>query len=169
MELFLRAIQMQESARKRRRRPNNIYVTKLLVRRFTEHSTTVRTCFFFCKPGPAKLVLRPVHFLGRAMERLILSEEMMSGFSVRDDEPTLSFNPDDETKAVLEVDLGGEDGRHLERSGASGVAQVPKVLLAEREMTGCGGETDETRTKDELAEEDWLEAAHALFDTVANP
>lgn len=75
-----------------------------------------------------------------------------------------------EAQAILNADLGGDgvevsDGRP--RGGA--VAQPLERPVTGPAFRGWGGETAGTRYKGELAEEDWLEVAHALFDTLPDP
>lgn len=73
--------------------------------------------------------------------------------------PTSLFNPNGEMQAMN----GG-------RSNAGEVAQAHEALLLRSpEIIQWGGVADENGDEHRLAAQDWLDAAHALLDTVADP
>lgn len=66
-----------------------------------------------------------------------------------------------ESQLVLNADFGDDEGvLNCDGTGAGAAAQAPETWE---------GKSGVTRNKDDLAVEDWLEAANALFETVADP
>lgn len=84
--------------------------------------------------------------------------------------PTCPLGPDGETRAVLTVDLGGDDDLiHGGRETADAAIQAPETSSTGPEFGQWGGGAAEgTRDKDGFAVEDWLEVCE-LFGTVADP
>lgn len=88
--------------------------------------------------------------------------------------PTLTpkppFAPSIEMPAVLNADIGNnETAVNRGRIDAGEAALAPDALLASRECIEWGGVVDGTGNEYGLAAEDWLDAAHALLDPVADP
>lgn len=80
--------------------------------------------------------------------------------------PSSRFTPGSDRPGVPNTYLGGDGGMV---HGAGVVARPPEMSLTEPGFIGRGGGTDWARNKDELAEEDWLEVAAAMFGDVADP
>lgn len=87
--------------------------------------------------------------------------------------PTLapaSPSPNCKKQVVLAADLVSDGGVVSgRRKNAGEVVQAPGALLVSPEVSEWGGMADGTENENRLVAEDWLDAAHALLDTVADP
>lgn len=104
----------------------------------------------------------------------VSSEIHSSGAELRT-RPTLVssslLTPNGETQAVLDADLGGDDEGVVEarKKGAGEAARGTGALLVSPGTRECGGMAGGAGIENMLAAEDWLEAAHALLETVSDP